>query len=191
MPRGGRPREERVDAAILSATRDLLAEGGYAGLTVAAVAARAGIGKAAIYRRHATKQEMVFAAAVHGLDLEPPPDQGSLRAELGWLTGVIAETLSGPAVAGALGGLLTDMNDDAVVSRMRETFVAHQRTHVIAVLDRAVTRGELAARPDPAVVHALLLGPIFAWLFVLREPGDVRGFAEALAGMAAAALTGG
>lgn len=188
-PRGGRPREERVDAAILSATRDLLTEGGYAGLTVAAVAARAGIGKAAIYRRYETKQEMVFAAAVHGLDLEPPPDLGSLRAELGWLTGVIAETLSGPAVAGALGGLLTDMNDDAVVSRMRETFMAYQRANVTAILDRAVARGELAGRPDPATVHALLLGPVFAWLFVLREPGDVRGFAETLAGLAAAALS--
>ncbi|MBB6039735.1 TetR/AcrR family transcriptional regulator [Phytomonospora endophytica] len=187
--RGGRPREERVDAAILSATRELLVEGGYAGLTVGAVAARAGIGKAAIYRRYETKQEMVFAAAVHGLDLESPPDLGSLRAELEWLTEVIAATLSGPAVAGALGGLLADMSDDAVVSRMRETFVAHQRANVTAVLDRAVARGELTSRPDAAVVHAMLLGPVFAWLFVLREPGDVRGFAPTLARMAAAALS--
>ncbi|GAB3995376.1 hypothetical protein GCM10029992_12460 [Glycomyces albus] len=76
---GGRPRDGRIDGAIAQATRELLAERGYAGLTVDAVAARAGVGKAAIYRRHATKQEMIFAATVHDMQEQPPPDAGSLR----------------------------------------------------------------------------------------------------------------
>lgn len=188
-PRPGRPRDERVDAAILAAVRGLLAETGYAGLTVAAVAARAGIGKAAIYRRYATKQEMVFAAAVHGVDLASPPDRGSLRADLEWLTGDIVATLTGPAVSGVLGGLLADIAaDEGVVARMRATFVAHERRNIAAVMDRAVARGELAERPDLAAVHALLLGPVFAWLFVLKEgeagaAGYARLLAESVAGM--------
>lgn len=189
-PRPGRPREERVDAAILATTRELLVEGGYAGLTVAAVAARAGIGKAAIYRRYATKQEMVFAAAVHGLEPASPPDRGSLRADLEWLTADIVATLSGPAVRGALGGLLADAEGDQdVVARMRETFVAHQRTGIELVLDRGTERGELTARPDVAIAHALLAGPVFMWLFVFRE-GNAEDFARRLADLAARALTG-
>ncbi len=48
----GRPRDHRVDVSVLDATRILLLEGGLAAVTVAAVAARAGVGKAAIYRRY-------------------------------------------------------------------------------------------------------------------------------------------
>jgi Tetracyclin repressor-like, C-terminal domain len=55
------------------------------------------------------------------------------------------------------------------------------------VLDRAVRRGDLAQPPDPDVVHALLLGPVFAWLFLLGKPGDDR-LVATLTDLATAAL---
>ncbi|MBJ7383236.1 MAG: helix-turn-helix transcriptional regulator, partial [Mycolicibacterium sp.] len=59
----GRPRDPRIDAAILEATADLLVEIGYANLTMAAVAEKAGTTKTALYRRWSSKAELVHEAA--------------------------------------------------------------------------------------------------------------------------------
>ncbi|MEU2030478.1 TetR/AcrR family transcriptional regulator [Nocardia amamiensis] len=183
----GRPRNSEVDLAIVQATRELLAERGYAGLTVDAVAARAGIGKAAIYRRYATKQEMIFSVVVHDMREQPPPDAGSLRADLTAVTRVIAAQL-GHAPTDVLAGLLADIYaDDALATRFAETFLERERLVLTEVLDRAVTRGELTTRPDPTTVQALLLGPIFAWLLILdgdrdKLPAFTHTVAEATAG---------
>ncbi|MFI7643668.1 TetR/AcrR family transcriptional regulator [Nonomuraea sp. NPDC049400] len=178
----GRPREGRVDQAIAAAARALLAEQGYARLTVDAVATRAGVGKAAIYRRHATKQEMIFVAIMHDLELTSPPDTGSLATDLAAVTRDIVATLATPP-PGVVPGLLADVHtDEAIAARFAATFVAAERTCVTEILDRAVTRGELPHRPDPAVVHALLLGPIFAWLFLLLEDREaLPAFADTIA----------
>ncbi len=65
-PGAGRPRDPRIDAAILRATADLLVEIGYANLTMAAVAERAGTTKTALYRRWSSKAELVHEAAFPG-----------------------------------------------------------------------------------------------------------------------------
>lgn len=172
---GGRPRDGRIDGAIAQATRELLAERGYAGLTVDAVAARAGVGKAAIYRRHATKQEMIFAATVHDMQEQPPPDSGSLRGDLAAITRTIASQLS-TAPPDVLHGLLSDIHaDTALGARFTSTFLERERLVITEVLHRAVARGELAERPDTGVVHALLLGPIFYRLLILVDDGEPIG----------------
>ncbi|MCC3764175.1 TetR/AcrR family transcriptional regulator [Glycomyces sp. TRM65418] len=168
----GRPRDRHVDHAIAAATRELLAERGYAKLTVDAVASRAGVGKAAIYRRFATKQEMIFAAAVHDMDEPPPPDSGSLRGDLAALCRTIAGQLSS-AAPDVVHGLLADLHGDTGLgARFNATFIERERFVIDTVLDRAVARGELAARPDAATVHALLLGPIFFWILILSGDHD-------------------
>ncbi|WP_330228964.1 TetR/AcrR family transcriptional regulator [Nocardia sp. NBC_00508] len=168
----GRPRNREVDLAIVRATRELLAENGYAGLTVDAVAARAGVGKAAIYRRYATKQEMIFSVAVHDMREQPPPDGGSLRADLAAVARTIAAQLV-RAPSDVLAGLLADVYaDDALATRFAETFLERERHVLTEVLTRAVARGELETLPDPTTAQALLLGPIFAWLLILDGDRD-------------------
>lgn len=178
----GRPREGRVDEAIAAAARALLAEQGYAQLTVDAVATRAGVGKAAIYRRYATKQEMIFAAIMHNLELTTPPDTGSLATDLAAVTRDIVANLATPSPT-VVTGLLADVHaDKAIAAKFAATFVAAEQTCITEILDRAVTRGELPHRPDPAVVHALLLGPVFAWLFLLLENREtLPAFADRIA----------
>nr|CRI73791.1 transcriptional regulator, TetR family [Streptomyces conglobatus] len=169
---GGRPRDSRVDDAIASAVRQLLAEVGYARLTMAEVAARAGVGKAAIYRRHATKQEMIFDVLLPGQFLAVAPDRGSLRADLAAVLTEVADGMATPP-QGTVPGLLADIHaDPALRDRFNEKYLGAQRRTLTEILDRATARGELTTRPDPAALNALLVGPVFAWLFLLSESPD-------------------
>ncbi|MFI9407626.1 TetR-like C-terminal domain-containing protein [Nocardia sp. NPDC052316] len=189
---GGRPRDSRVDHAIAAAVRSLLAEQSYATLTVDAVAARAEISKAAIYRRYATKQEMIFAVLVHDLDEAPPTDTGSLRGDITELVTRISDQLARSA-PGVMAGLLADIHaDSALAVRFTDSYLAVERSVITTLLNRAVARGELPHRPDPALVHALLLGPLFAWQIMLDEdPTRTTILADAVAQSATAALTSG
>ncbi len=177
----GRPRESRVDHAIGKAVHELLAEVRYSALTMDAVAARAQVGKAAIYRRHASKAEMVFAVTVHDLDLRAPEDTGSLRDDVAAALADILERLSAPAVMAAAPLFIAELADNKkLAAHFRETLMATELACVTDILDRAVARRELTERPDPAHVHSLMLGSVFAWLFMLRrEPA--RDLADALA----------
>ncbi|WP_188189420.1 TetR/AcrR family transcriptional regulator [Nonomuraea sp. SYSU D8015] len=183
----GRPRDSRVDEAITRAVRELLAEVGYTGLTMDAVAARAGVGKAAIYRRYATKQEMVFAAAIHGETLEVPPDSGSLLGDLTALARVIVGHLSNPAASGTLLSLLGEITTDpALAERFTRTFVEPERAGNAELLERAVRRGELERMPDVDLFHAVFGGAVLSWLFISRH--DPHDLPERLARFACAAL---
>jgi len=158
---------------VLRATRELLAEVGYGRLTVDAIATRGGVGKAAIYRRYGSKAEMVFAAAVHDLDIEPPADTGSLQGDLLALARLILDRLGSPAAAQATPALLGDLaRHPDLARRFQETSLARERADFAAILDRAVQRGELARSPDPALAHLLLSSPLFAALFAFHVPLD-------------------
>ncbi|MFE3761564.1 TetR/AcrR family transcriptional regulator [Streptomyces sp. NPDC059104] len=187
----GRPRDGRVDDAIREAVRALVRENGYAALTMDAVAARARVGKAAIYRRHASRGELVFAALVHGREPQPLPDAGSLHGDLTALARLILGIFSDPVVEAATPGLLADLKQHPdTAARFRDTFIAGERGAVTNLLDRALARGELAERADPALVHSALLGTAFAWVFLLgRAP--TPSLAPAIAALAVAAATAG
>src|SRR5258706_1007760 len=80
--RPGRPRDGRVDRAIVTAALEVMAESGISELRMDEVAARAGVGKAAIYRRFESKDEMVAAAIGTLVSEIVVPDTGSTRADL-------------------------------------------------------------------------------------------------------------
>lgn len=173
----------------MEAVQTLLAETGYAGLTMDAVAERAGVGKAAIYRRYPTKPEMVFATAVRRTDLRPPPDTGSLKGDLTALAAEIVENMSNPAASAAMVGLLADvLARPTLAERFVKTFIARERDRTETLLMRAVSRGELNDKPDPDSIQALLSGTAFSWIFMLGL--DHHDLPERLARLAYAALHG-
>lgn len=172
----GRPRSPIIDEAVSRAVLALLRDRGYAALSIEQVASAAGVAKTAIYRRWASKPEMVFALAVHGEAIKPPADQGSLDEDLGALTERVVALLSAPAARQALPGLLTDLRENPVLAqRFHESFIDAERRLIEALLDRAVHRGELARMPQAPDVHAQLLGMAFAWIFLMAEepPADL------------------
>ena len=104
----GRPRSEASHQAIIDATLELLVEGGYGALTMEAVRTRAGVGKATIYRRWASKEELVRDAIVFLHEEFDAPDTGSLRGDYEALAALVRSSATArrrePDAAAARGG---------------------------------------------------------------------------------------
>ena len=171
----GRPREARADHAILAAALELMAERGVPDLRMDDIADRAGVGKAAIYRRYRSKDELV-AAAVSALVSEiTVPDSGSTRADLLSLMRDAIEVYSGPVAAGAMPSLVEAMHRDPELARaIRDDFLAGRRAALQAVLERGVERGDLRRDLDFELALDVLGGPLFYRLLITGGPIDER-----------------
>src|SRR5215207_9211138 len=175
----GRPRDERADRAILAAALELMAEHGVRDLRMDDVADRAGVGKATIYRRYRSKDELVTAAVAALVSEIAIPDTGSTRGDLLELMGNAVEVYSGSVEGRVMPGLVDAMRRDAELARsVREGFLADRRAAVRTVLERGVERGDLRAdlRADLDLDLALdvLAGPLFYRLLITGGPIDRR-----------------
>lgn len=103
----GRPRDPGLDRSILAAARELLVEVGYQKTTITAIARRAGVGTAAIYRRWSTKESIIEDAVFGLLDPELPAAGPNLRADLLAWTEWFLSRIAEPATRAALPGLLS------------------------------------------------------------------------------------
>lgn len=170
---GGRPRDSRVDHKILHTTRELIDEVGYPALTVDQVAARAGVGKAAIYRRYASKAEMAFVAAMHGQQPPPLADTGTLHGDLLALVRAFHVRMATPLARHLAPALMSEIAvNPELDTRFQNTFLAAEQASFAEIIKRAAARGELAGPVDPAMAHLLLLGSLAAALYILHLPVD-------------------
>src|SRR5271166_3166822 len=97
--RPGRPRSEQAEQAIIEATLDLFAERGFEGVCVEAVAARAGVGKATIYRRWPNKEELLLAAFGSLKSPFPEPEGVCARDDLVAMLTVMCADMADPRKA--------------------------------------------------------------------------------------------
>jgi AcrR family transcriptional regulator len=150
----GRPRSPEADRAILSATIDLLADEGYGGVTMEGVACRAGVGKATVYRRWASKSALVVDAM--SACREPrtlPPDTGSLRADLLVFVRGFRDHLRTSDAGRVMPAIVTELARNAdLAAAFREGFIQPRRARVIEAVRRGVERGEARPDVDPDVV---------------------------------------
>jgi AcrR family transcriptional regulator len=169
----GRPREARADRAILAAVLELIAERGVATLRMNDVAERARVGKAAIYRRYRSRDELVAAAVAALVSEITVPDTGSTRGDLLALMRDAVEVYSGPVAAGAMPSVVEAMSRDPGLARaVRDGFLAGRRTALRDVLERGVERGDLGAGLDVELALDVLGGPLFYRLLVTGGPID-------------------
>jgi AcrR family transcriptional regulator len=187
-PALGRPRSARADQAIRDATRKLLAEQGYAAVTMEGVAARAEVAKTTLYRRWGSKAELVTDAVAEFLEAVPVTDQGSLRADVTAVVDTVAELFGRPLVRVAYLNLVAEAaHDDALRRRLNHAIRDRFREAVHAGRDRAVARGELAADADITLVYDVLAGTLLHRMFVLDEPADAT-FRQSLVNFTLAGL---
>jgi AcrR family transcriptional regulator len=167
----GRPRDEQASAAILAATRALLARDGFAAMSMDAVAATAGVGKPAIYRRYRTKVELVTAAIDSAL---PPMERTGGEDTEAELRDLFEERLPPDmdAYLTLIGGLVAERaRHPELIAAFRERILVPRRALVEAAIADGQARGDI--RDDLPAVRLLdmLAGPILARAFAGDDVG--------------------
>jgi AcrR family transcriptional regulator len=147
-PGAGRPRDPRIDAAILSATAELLVQIGYSNLTLAAVAERAGTTKSALYRRWSSKAELVHEAAFPATPTALVAPAGNIAPDVRAMIAATRDVFTSPVARAALPGLVADMTADPELNaRVMSRFAGLFNAVRIRVRE-AVRRGEVHADID-------------------------------------------
>jgi len=169
----GRPRDARADRAIVAATLELIAEAGVDGFRVDDVADRAGVGKAAIYRRHPSKDALVAAAIAAVVSDIEVPDTGSTREDLIELMREAVDVYADPVRSGVVASVVGAMRLHPELTRaVRDGFLTQRREALRAVLDRGIGRGDLASDLDVELALDALGGALFYRLLITGGPID-------------------
>ena len=158
----GRPRDPAITEAITKTARRLLAEEGFARMSVERLAAEAGVGKPAIYRRFRTKAEVVAAAIAEELPALDVPDVGDTLAEarMLWASGL---PIDGLPYVSLIGGLLAEhRRHPELIQAFRENVLLPRRDVGRVVIVRGQERGDIRSEVDPILVVDSLVGPYFA-----------------------------
>ncbi|MFD4395194.1 TetR/AcrR family transcriptional regulator [Kitasatospora sp. NPDC058478] len=153
-------RAARVRQAVLTAATELLAEEGIDRLSIAGVAARAGVNETTVYRRWGSREKLVLDAMLTGSNEGiPVPDTGAVRTDLAAFARALAEYLATPtgrsvARAAALS------SDDPDLAEAWQTFWQSRLDQAGVIVSRAVERGELPTGTDTALALELLCAPL-------------------------------
>jgi AcrR family transcriptional regulator len=161
--RPGRPRSERAERAILEAALELFAESGVGGVCIEAVAARAGAGKATIYRRWHGKEDLLVDALALLKTPLPEPAGRSVREDLVTLLSVMYLDAADPVRMRRYALLLGEGEKyPKILQRYKETVVEPRREVIRSVLRRGIASGELRRDADVEVAMWLLTGAVVA-----------------------------
>jgi AcrR family transcriptional regulator len=155
----GRPLSPAAGDRILDAAIELLGERGIEGMSIDEITTRAGVGKATVYRRWGSKEDIVIAALERFVRDIRIPDSGSLRTDLLSLLRDASKAYRSPR-GRLLSALASAMErHPRLAETVRSDFLGPRRRAVLAVLERARERGELGADVDLDLVHDLMVGP--------------------------------
>ena len=177
----GRPRNAQADLDIIQAVFDLFSSGlSAAALSIEAVAAKAGVGKATIYRRWPNKEALLVDAVATMKGPLPEPLGESVRDDLVMLVSAMRNKRMehyGKVTA----CLLPELAKSPEMRRIHQSVVEPRREVTRGVLRRGIETGELRADLDVELTLLMLSGPIFAQNVMQWSPlAADESFAEAL-----------
>lgn len=171
-PRRGRPRDDRLEQAIVGATIALLGELGYDELTIEAVATRSKVGRPTVYRRWPTKIELVVDAV-----LRTAPSMTVVRSNdpladfTGLVTKLVAEMTSS-SIGRTVLALTARSDDDTLKEKFAEHYLRPRRNALLDILDDAARQGDLRGDLDLEVLLDLILGAASYQWFTNGQPVD-------------------
>jgi len=163
----GRPRSEKARTAVIRSTLALLKRTGFHELSVEAVAAHAGVGKATVYRWWANKGELVIDAFVSAVEKElrfpsAGPVLQSIHVQMRRWAAIFRSPL-GQIVAAVIGA---GQSEPEILEAFRSHWVEPRRVEARRLLGQAITIGEIRADLDPDTVLDLLYGPLYIRLLL-------------------------
>jgi AcrR family transcriptional regulator len=155
----GRPRSDRSHRAILQATLELLAEVGFDAMSIEAISARAGVGKTTIYRRYASKEELV-ADAIESIREEIVlPDTGNLHTDIDELIQNAAQIVLTPLGRQTVATIVSSAASNPQFARIYQTkYLEPRRQDFAIVLARAKARKEISPELDADLFFDLMSG---------------------------------
>jgi len=172
----GRKRDHTRDPEILDAALDVLAETGYDGMTIDMVAARAKAGKATLYRRWASKPDLVLDAVAcmksNDIDYDALPDTGTLRGDL-------VAMIKPPSIRDSerkmkvMAGIVSMLSGNPELAEAaRQALIEPRATANRILFQRAIDRGEIPADADIELL--CMIGPsmVAYRTLMLRKPID-------------------
>src|SRR5580658_3257465 len=182
----GRPRSEQAHSAILRSTLKLLGQNGFSELTIESVAARAGVGKATVYRWWPNKAALIADAFASSTTRKLHfPDTGSVLTDMSQQMRQLIKVFRsrrGRIVAAILGG---GQSDRDLITAFRDRFLWPRRQEAYATLRRGILRRELRKDVDMDLLLDSLYGPIYM-RFLIRHrkltPDFVDGLCELVLG---------
>jgi AcrR family transcriptional regulator len=178
-----------VTRAIRAAVLEELANGGYARVSMEAVARRARVGKAAIYRRWPSKLVLVGDVVADVLTLpEAPHIADTLHAELRMLMESFAALLTAPSMPAIMADLASEaLRNPDLSERITAVVGTPFSRRTLEVVDRAIARGELRADLDREAALDLAMSGLY-WRVVVRRRSLDRADLDRFATAAAASL---
>lgn len=155
----------------MAAALDLVREVGYDAASMEAIAARARVGKATLYRWWPSRELLVAEAIGHIVAAIAVPDTGSVHEDVTLLMRVSMRMYADAATGPLLSGLVATMaRHDAVAAAVRGGFVRRWRHAMRVVLRAGIARGELRPDADLHLLLDLLSGPLFYRYLMLGRP---------------------
>ncbi|MFW0793967.1 TetR/AcrR family transcriptional regulator [Gordonia sp. CPCC 205515] len=167
----GRPRDPELDDRILAATRELVDEVGYHQVGMESIAARAGVGKATLYRRWPTKAAVITDAFAEDLSAPPVPDTGSVRDDALAYLRELVHTLTLLGDPSVVAGALAERGEAGQIE-LRD-IVASRADGGEELLQRGIDRGELATGLAVSTIVESWGGfLLYRIVFAQNVPGD-------------------
>ena len=177
----GRPRSERAHRAILQAANELLESEGFAAVTVEAIAERAGVSKATIYRWWPNKAAVVMDGFLSIVSIEVPfPHTGHAREDIRIHMRRLAEGFSGKIGCTVAALIAEGQSDPELAEALRSRWLSVRRAEAREILELGIECGELREDLDLEVAVDVLYGPIYYRMLVGHAPLE-SDFADALA----------
>ncbi len=180
--RPGRPRSSRARKAIVDATLQLLVEQGFDGMSIEAVASRAGVGKATIYRRWSSKRDLVAAALASIDDEVSVPDTGDTREDMLALVRdfvrVTTSTILGPMIGQVAGAAV---REPELMEIAWNNLIAPRQAIGRRLLERGISRGDVRPDVNVSLVMDMVAGvALFNVVFQRVDPAELPAKLEPL-----------
>lgn len=173
-PSGAAVPRAKLTEALYRALFEEWAEHGFAGVSLERVAARAEAGKAAIYRRWSSRTEFASEAITAlGLQIAMPDDHGSLELDILAFLGRLRAVLRHPLVRRILPDLHAEAARSPEMRALNTRVATARRDHALALLERAIERGELPRTADRVLALDLLPAPLY-WRMVVGGATPTR-----------------
>lgn len=164
-------RTARTREAVAAALQEELLEVGYTGTSIDRIARRAGVAKTTVYRRWRSVGQLVVElfAEYAGVSM-PIVDTGSIEGDLRALARSVVAVLTQPTIRAVFDIVVTEAVHDPAAGKALTDFFAHRLENAAPITSRAVARGEVPGGTDQAEVIRQLGAPLYARLYITREP---------------------